>query len=326
MIIYDDGLAYLTFHFMSGSSKRKESFVAKPILLQFHPKESNKIVKIHFAEKAPKWMKAFAVKNLYALEEFDGEQVGFALTGNGSSYSVNPLFKGIIYEWFNNMNESMHHFRDTLLNNSEIVRLNLINRSSIFEELGLYYRIEEFEKRTGALCYGDWCHLFDFGDLPQELQQKWIQLINDLTLPGDFLLEVNDETIIETTKLIETNNSEKGVTDNEKDSITITSNDLLIETDDVSSVEDNRIEPCEQIIISSDDLYIEESNGDSMIILDNLDIEIGDNELDDVVNVVVEIEQGQVEQNLIEKAQTELKVATYTSKKEGIIKGQTLLF
>lgn len=338
MITYDGKYAYVTFHTMSGHSKKKENFVAEPSLLQLHPKNSSsKIVKIHFAEQAPKWMKHFAQKHSYTLDEFqNGEQVGFSLTLERTSekVTVSPLIKGMIHEWFNNLNESMNHLKDTLLSNSEVVEFNLYNRTSFFEELGLYFCLEEFEKKTGALCYENWVPPYhvDFEDMALDKQEEWLTLIQQLTLPGE-IPPIENESGKEcrvNNECKDGNNFEDEHNDKRahSDGYLVTSEEIKIEIEEAENVIENHLGLSNESVNLSNDIIIGVSNDVTLLNLDNLDIEIID-EYPVEVDIVVETEQQHAEPviEIIEDTkEIDLNIATFTSKKEGIVEGQTLLF
>ncbi|MFY0520572.1 hypothetical protein ACOMCU_22485 [Lysinibacillus sp. UGB7] len=324
MIVYDGTLAYVTFNFYSGSTRKKESFFAKPTLLQFHPKDKDKIIKIHFAEKMPKWMKNFAQKYNYSLVELDNEQVGFALTLENKNFSVNPLFKGIIHEWFSCMDSSLNKIRNLLLTDIELVRQNLIYRKSFFEEIGLFYCLEEFEKTTGALYYGDWVTQ-DFENLEDTKQKEWLQLVSELTFKGEFQLEEDNDWVENengkeladctqgSNNIVRTERVEEVVLDD-----ILHVEEPLVKTEDIV-IDTTEVEP----LITIDDLVIEESKeDDSLISITDISVET-DEEIKLIESDKVKVSNDNSSKFYLEN---ELKVATYRSKKEGIVEGQILLF
>ncbi|HCG4536146.1 TPA: hypothetical protein NJY08_004999 [Salmonella enterica subsp. enterica serovar Typhi str. AG3] len=322
MIVYEEStkLAHVLYKYQYRGTRHTQRYEGEPTLLQFHPRKPSEVVQIYFPGYAPEWINSFASKHQYRLITSEGEHTGFALISNehNSRVTTTPLFRAKVHDWFQNCHSSYSEFRDQLLNNAEVVEKNLIYYPEIFKELGLYYRSEEFEGKTGALDYKDWCYGISLDQLQENQLEGWNELVNQLILARNYP-EMEEEVEFDSPVIeIET-------TEEEEDNVTM--DDEVIYTSEIETEQELEID-------------IEDLTSEDEIEINNQDFELEIVVEHEINEEVIEIEcngpiiESEVQEDtsacdtnsmeLIEEAAVE--IAEKTNKKEGIFEGQILLF
>jgi hypothetical protein len=160
---YDESMPLFVIEWFERKDKKatpiRHYFEQKPVKLQLHPKDPKKIVRVHFTGKMPGWIKAYCEhkEHRFTCEEVRfGNETGWILLGwhNFSSEFqplVSPSLKGAIQKLAARVPEFFPELKQQLLDHADVASRNLANYNDIFENIGVFYRPEEFVGQEGCL-------------------------------------------------------------------------------------------------------------------------------------------------------------------------------
>jgi hypothetical protein len=143
----------------NSSSPTKHYFEAKPIKLQFHPKDASKIIRVYFEGRMPTWMKRYVKEKEHPFEckeVFQNGIVGWWLANwrnfeTGMRPLNSPTIKGSIQNFIDLIPAVVEDYRERLRVGLDVIASNLAVAPSYFEPFGLYYRPEEVTGNGGAI-------------------------------------------------------------------------------------------------------------------------------------------------------------------------------
>lgn len=329
----------------------RHTFKGTPMVLQYHPKKDDEIIRVYFEGKRPNWIKDQSV--LYQSDFVSGEGIlGWWIT-TWKIYEgliITPSLEGAVIMISEAIPEEFPDLKNKIIQNIDIIALNLKYDPNHYNVLGLYYKKESLIGDSGAV-YIDPNILFKKGrkeereDYLQRFMSSGItDLIDELISPIDY----DDEFILSQQEMDNESFDEveeaeaKQVVDDEfetleddleedtKQSTDLDESELVGEWEDDSLLESELDDVWEEDEIS-EALIIEDSQEEVPSVITESDTQT------EISNVISEIEETSVATETISESNTEvnddeiyeklgLKVAETTSRKGDAIAGQLVFF
>lgn len=330
-----------------GESAKRHYFEKKPLKLQFHPKERNKLVRGYFTGEMPAWLKRYADHHNFKVQALSHEGKSGWWIARWGGFIENPLssptIKGAIGQLLEQVPNVCADFKKKINDNLHVIENNLLNDPAAFQSFGLYFEPETFEKEGGCLLIEeDVIPLRQDSDTDEdyknriEAEGKLAELVWEITspLPESLSIAENIEHLEEIDIEIDEN----------EEVIEIIGNEEVIDLDtlDVESIE---FPILEEVV---EDFYQGE-----VVLLDDEDI-ISLEEVETVINTTENEQTNEIEEagdfsdevdkvDIIQEEDTSspieetsgstestpslsVKVIERDDKKSKVLAGQTLLF
>ncbi|MEX3625003.1 hypothetical protein [Viridibacillus arvi] len=343
MFVYDEEHNQLTIEWRDKEKQRKEPyyFSKRPIYCQIHPRFSDKVMRAYFKGAMPSWIGKFAKSCNYNAKEVSGVKgKGFWISNllGDDGLILCPTTSGAIDEWFERVPEEFENEKSLLMQYMDIVDVNLKYYSKDYEQFGIFYRRESVIKEKGMLCLQ--ANLFPSKDEDNEpineiFWDKFPEVIKKLIEPHEIPDEALEPCVVEEEEFeIELNKQveeisftadymdENQIEDLVNNDIELSSQ-VIEDIQEIEVVSNSTIEVIEKNLPIIEDLEEVEVMGE--LVEPNLD-EITVSEFEIIDDIEPTVESITDEDMVISEKTDLIKVAKRSSKKEGIIEGQFLLF
>lgn len=357
MIIYDETHKDVTIDWVEEKKDKLDHHFLRrePVLCQLDPMREGKVLRVHFQGNKPAWIDRYIKSKegkQYTVNDVRTQNgVGFTISDKDSKVLPCPFVKGMIEDWFGKIDVENHPFKEKLLDNLEIVEKNLRHYSELFHEFGLYFRMEEVNKKYGAMEIieellvptDDWKGtLFDFErcvdslvelreyPLEEEIIEEELideiielpaadELVEEELLENDELLEEPLEEVLDET-LLELPVLEVDLLEGELLEEELLEGEILEES--LSPVEVNQELQIEESLTEELDDVLEEHNDETSNSSEVIEQE--------AMTVLTSPDSIPNEEEVVESDSTNdqiaPKIAEKNDAKEGILVGQILLF
>lgn len=202
-----------------GESPKHHYYNKKPLKLQFHPKEKDKLVRAYFSGALPGWMKRYAALHKYEVQQVNHQGKSGWWIARWAGFDETPFsavtIKGAVRQLSKQIPFVCKDLREKIEDNMAAIERNLSFEPTAFESCGLYFSKEMVEQKQG-------CLLLEAGVIPErktdesdedyfnriEATGKLAELIWEITtpLPGSEI-DIDDEEseldLVETDETIE---------------------------------------------------------------------------------------------------------------------------
>lgn len=161
---YEKSSGYLNIEWYEkreNSSPVHHQYSQKPTRVQLHPKDEKQVIRATFADKMPTWLEKYAKEHNYKCQQVtrNGE-VGFWIAywrtypHCNKPYS-SPSLDGAFEQFTRQIPEVCDDLGQLVLSNREVIKNNLRNYPTAYDNFGLYFRPEEIEGESGAIVFED---------------------------------------------------------------------------------------------------------------------------------------------------------------------------
>lgn len=157
MLTYNNVHKDIKIEWLEDKKNKGEPFILrrKVLFCQVDPLNDQRIIRAHLVGKKPSWIDRMILSKAgqkYSVTEVNtGNGEGFVIYETKSSNLTCPFIKGMIEEWFSEIDEQHHTYKERLITHLDIVEKNLKHYSEVFHEFGLIFKSEEIDGLYGSM-------------------------------------------------------------------------------------------------------------------------------------------------------------------------------
>ncbi|WP_066297567.1 hypothetical protein [Bacillus sp. FJAT-29937] len=155
---YEESSGHLIIEWMEsikGESPKHHYYNKKPLKLQFHPKEKDRLVRGYFSGALPGWMKRYADLHKFEVQQVNHEGKSGWWLSKWGGFDENPFsaptIKGAVRQFCKQIPFVCDDLVEKVKDNLNVIERNLFIDPSAFEQCGLYFSKEIVEQKQGCL-------------------------------------------------------------------------------------------------------------------------------------------------------------------------------